>query len=47
MVRSLLLVGTGGALGSMLRYGLSLLMTKFEMHTTWATFVANALGCLS
>ena len=46
MVRSLLLVGTGGAFGSMLRYGLSLLMAKFEIHTTWATFVVNALGCL-
>lgn len=45
-MRSLLLVGIGGGAGSMLRYGLSMLMTKLEIHTTWATFVVNAFGCL-
>ena len=49
MVRSLLLVGTGGAFGSMLRYGLSLLMTKFEIHTTsmlkdWLAFLKLLLN---
>lgn len=46
MIKALLLVGAGGAAGSMFRYALSLLITKWEIHTAWATFIANAFGCL-
>lgn len=46
MVRTLLLVGSGGALGSICRYVLSILMNRWNMHTAWATFAANAIGCL-
>jgi CrcB protein len=46
MLRTLLLVGAGGAFGSICRYSLSILMNKWNMHAAWATFAANAIGCL-
>ena len=46
MLKNLLLVGIGGSIGSMCRYALSSLINKWEIHTAWATFASNALGCL-
>ena len=43
MLNSFLLVGAGGALGSMLRYGLSVLIGARPFP--YATFSANILGC--
>jgi len=42
---SYLLVAIGGALGSVLRYFLSLVIPKASGFP-WPTFVANVLGCL-
>ncbi len=44
MVRQLLLVGMGGALGSMLRYGAALLVRTAGFP--WATFLVNIAGSL-
>lgn len=46
MIRELLLVGVGGALGSMARYGLTLAATHLAVASEWGTFVTNALGSL-
>lgn len=48
MLRSFLLVGIGGGMGSMLRYGLNLLARRYWPLQPWplATFVANMVGCL-
>lgn len=43
LFKNLLLVGLGGMLGSMLRYGLSLIWKSNGFPT--ATFVANIIGC--
>lgn len=47
MLKTILIVGTGGFLGSVLRYLTQLLMEKL-LHSTfpWGTFVANVAGCL-
>ncbi|WP_353148347.1 fluoride efflux transporter CrcB [Flavobacterium sp.] len=47
MIKNIFLVLLGGGIGSVSRYLLSYLLTK--NNTTqfpWATFIANALGCL-
>lgn len=47
MIKNIFLVLLGGGIGSVVRYLLSYLLTK--NNTTqfpWATFIANALGCL-
>jgi CrcB protein len=47
MIKNIFLVLLGGGIGSVARYLLSYLLTK--NNTTqfpWATFIANALGCL-
>ena len=47
MLKNIFLVLLGGGIGSVARYFLSYLLTK--NNTTqfpWATFIANALGCL-
>ena len=47
MIKNTFLVLLGGGIGSVARYFLSYLLTK--NNTTqfpWATFIANALGCL-
>jgi CrcB protein len=47
MIKNIFLVLLGGGIGSVARYFLSYLLTK--NNTTqfpWATFIANALGCL-
>ena len=47
MIRVFILVGIGGALGSMLRYSTSLLMQRFYPHAfPVGTLVVNVLGCL-
>ena len=42
----LLIVGAGGALGSVLRYSLSLLAQRFSVTFPHGTLGANLLGCL-
>ena len=47
MIKNLLLVGLGGAVGSMLRYLTSALINKYCTSLfPWATFTINMLGCL-
>lgn len=46
MLKSVLLVGVGGAIGSMLRYITTLYITKFfNSHFPLATFLINIMGC--
>ena len=46
MLKSILLVGVGGAAGSMLRYLTALLVNRYaNSHFPWATFTVNILGC--
>ena len=47
MTRAIILVGLGGALGSIFRYLTSVVVTKY-LQTTFplATFTPNILGCL-
>ena len=44
MIKSLLLVGTGGALGSIARYAVSMLFAHFAISGHWATLVVNVVG---
>lgn len=45
MIASLLLVGVGGALGAMLRYGLTRYAhLRGQPNWPWATFVVNVVG---
>lgn len=47
MVRTLLLIGIGGGLGSILRYLLAVYMSKtFPSAFPYGTFAVNILGCL-
>jgi len=47
MVRSLLLVGAGGAVGSMLRYAVSYAVSKYTQHPfPFGTFIINIVGSL-
>jgi len=47
MIKTLLAVGIGGALGSIARFGTSYVIKKTWVHTLpWATFTTNILGCL-
>lgn len=46
MLKALLLVSIGGAIGSSMRYLTSILMQKWlSQNIPWGTFVANILGC--
>jgi CrcB protein len=46
MLRSLFLVGIGGAVGSIARYGLSLsINTKFSSSLPLGTLIVNIIGC--
>ncbi len=36
----------GGGLGSIIRYSISLLISKYDTSFPWATLVANALACI-
>lgn len=44
MVKNFLLIAAGGALGSMARYGFTLLASHLLVRGEWATFAANACG---
>ena len=44
MIKSLLLVGVGGALGSIVRYAVSLLFVHFAIGSHWATLLVNVVG---
>jgi CrcB protein len=48
MLHPLVLVAIGGALGSVARYGLSVLVLRQvnPVNFPWATFSVNVLGCL-
>ncbi|MBT3603687.1 MAG: CrcB family protein [Candidatus Latescibacteria bacterium] len=46
-MRSFFLVGMGGALGAMCRYGLAMIAARFVGTAfAWGTLAANLLGCL-
>jgi CrcB protein len=45
-MREFLLVGTGGFLGAVVRYGVSLAMQAWTQTFPWATLCINVLGCL-
>lgn len=45
-LKSIILVFLGGGLGSIARYGLSLVLNKDSFSLPWGTFIANLLGCL-
>lgn len=46
MIRSLLLVGLGGAVGSMARYFISrVISTRYTLSFPLATFIINIVGC--
>lgn len=44
MIKSLLLVGAGGALGSVARYAVSLLFAHYAICSHWATLLVNVIG---
>ncbi len=49
MLKDILLVGVGGFLGSVLRYGVSLFATYNLAPKSlfpWGTFIVNIIGCL-
>lgn len=46
MTKAIILVGIGGAIGSMLRYVNSVVVAKYiQSPFPFATFIANILGC--
>ncbi|NAW51170.1 fluoride efflux transporter CrcB [Elizabethkingia argentiflava] len=46
MLKSILLVGFGGGIGSILRYLVSLYFSKSSLGAfPWGTFMVNVLGC--
>lgn len=45
-MQKFLLVGLGGAMGSMSRYAIYLLMLQLQIKSFWATFVVNLAGSL-
>ena len=46
-MKTVLLIGLGGAIGSILRYFTSLLVNRYwQAHFPLATFLTNVLGCL-
>lgn len=47
MIKQLIVVGLGGALGSILRYLTQLLLGIFPLVFPMGTFIANILGCFS
>lgn len=44
-MRELLLVGLGGFVGSIARYGVQVLTGKLNQELHWATVLVNLLGC--
>ncbi len=46
MTRTLLVIGLGGAIGSVFRYLTSIIVSKYwAAHFPLATFITNVLGC--
>lgn len=46
MIKSFLLVGLGGGLGSIVRYSIALLLTRLNVsYLVLSTFAANLIGC--
>ena len=46
MLKTILYIATGGALGSVLRFLTTILVSKFwSNHFPLATFIANSIGC--
>lgn len=46
MLKTLLIIGLGGAIGSILRYLTSLFAARYwENHFPMATFITNVIGC--
>ncbi|MDR0413665.1 MAG: fluoride efflux transporter CrcB [Dysgonamonadaceae bacterium] len=45
MIKQFLLVGLGGGIGSMLRFGVSCLVAKAGSSFPYATLLVNLLGC--
>lgn len=43
-MKNFLFVGLGGAVGSMLRYAITLLAGTLHLHATWATLTVNVVG---
>lgn len=46
MLKTFLLVGFGGAMGSICRFAMTLAANKLSLPILWATLVCNILGCL-
>ena len=47
MIRTILLIGIGGGLGSIFRYLTSVLVNKYcSLSFPLATFITNSIGCL-
>ena len=46
MLRAFLMVGFGGAAGSILRYSIALALNKSTVTFPFATFLVNMVGCL-
>lgn len=44
MLKNFLWVGLGGAVGSMLRYGVTLLAAALQISSNWATVTVNIVG---
>ena len=44
MIKNILLVGLGGAIGAMLRYGVTLLCNAINWSTNLGTFLVNIIG---
>lgn len=44
MVKEFLFVGLGGAVGSMLRYGVTVLARVMSLSSNWGTLLVNVLG---
>ena len=44
MIKNILLVGLGGAVGAMLRYGVTLLCNAISWSTNLGTFLVNIIG---
>ena len=45
MVKSFLIVGIGGALGTILRFTTAKLLSSYQLHFPIATFAVNIIGC--
>lgn len=44
MLKNFLFVGLGGAVGSMLRYAVTLLAAALQLSSNWATVTVNVVG---